>query len=91
MAATSLYDAAAAAATVAATCACPPRADGVEYSHFVGERFGDCVYTNVEYWSFYIGLLSVGISLITMAPQVGNARLYTTFSLGAANIETNSY
>eukprot|EP00936_MAST-01D_sp_MAST-1D-sp1_P002698 g2698.t1 len=52
------------------SCICPSETKGGHaWVHWVGEYFADCVYTNREVASFYLGLSSIACWCFCQAPQ----------------------
>lgn len=51
-------------------CVClPETVDGYRYDQFLGDYFNDCVYTPQDQFSFYIGILGLICSSISLFPQ----------------------
>jgi solute carrier family 66 (lysosomal lysine-arginine transporter), member 1 len=52
------------------TCVCVPEfVENNRYNQFIGEYFSDCVYSNQDLFSFWIGLAGMFCSCVSLFPQ----------------------
>jgi hypothetical protein len=58
-------------ATASSVCQCIPSIkNGHTWNLWIGEHFGDCIYTPGEYASFGLGILTLILNIVSLCPQI---------------------